>query len=86
MSLPSKILHESIPLVLVGEAGDERTSAHLFVILHKRWIVERTLAWISRNRRLLRDFERYARTIIAFVRLTMIRFILKRLIRPSPCP
>jgi putative transposase len=26
------------------------------VILPKRWIVERTLAWISRNRRLARDF------------------------------
>jgi hypothetical protein len=36
---------------------------HKFVVLPKRWIVERTLgwAWISRNRRLARDFERYAR-------------------------
>ena len=30
-----------------------------FVVLPKRWVVERTLAWISRNRRLARDFERY---------------------------
>jgi putative transposase len=34
----------------------KRFDAHRFVILPKRWIVERTLAWISRNRRLARDF------------------------------
>jgi transposase len=38
--------------------------------------VERTLAWISRNRRLTRDYERYARTVAAFVRLAMIRLML----------
>ena len=51
--------------------------------LPKRWIVERTFAWISRNRRLARDFERYAGTVAAFVRLAMIRIMLKRLTRPS---
>ena len=56
-----------------------------FVVLPKRWIVERTLAWISRNRRLMRDFERYARTVAAFVRVAMIRIMLKRLTRPKPC-
>lgn len=61
----------------------KRTDAHKFVVLPKRWIVERTLAWISRNRRLARDFERYATTVAAFVRLAMIRIMLKRLARPS---
>ena len=55
-----------------------------FVVLPKRWVVERTLAWISRNRRLCRDFERYARTVAAFIRLAMIRIMLKRLTRPCP--
>jgi len=64
----------------------KRTELHRFVVLPKRWIVERTLAWISRNRRLARDFERYARTAAAFVRLAMIRLMLKRLTRPAPCP
>ena len=34
----------------------KRSDAHRFVVLPKRWIVERTFAWISRNRRLARDF------------------------------
>jgi transposase len=55
-----------------------------FVVLPKRWIVERTFAWISRCRRLSRDFERYARTVAAFVRLAMIRIMLKRLTKPTP--
>jgi transposase len=38
-----------------------------FEVVPKRWIVERTIAWISRFRRLARDFERYARTIAAFM-------------------
>ena len=56
-----------------------------FVVLPKRWIVERTLAWISRNRRSARDFERYARTVAVFIRLAMIRLMLRRLTKTSPC-
>jgi transposase len=63
----------------------KRSDLHRFVALPKRWIVERTFPWISRNRRLMRDFERHATTIVAFVRLAMIRLMLKRLTKPSPC-
>ncbi len=76
---------------VVGDTGCwtlqivKRGNAHTFVVLPKRWIIERTLAWISRNRRLARDFERYARTVAAFVRLAMIRIMLRRLTRPSRC-
>ncbi len=63
----------------------KRSDAHRFVVLPKCWIVERTFAWISRNRRLARDFERYARTVAAFVRLAMLRIMLRRLTRPNPC-
>jgi transposase len=63
----------------------KRSERHRFVVLPKRWIVERTLAWISHNRRLARDFERYARSAAAFVRLAMIRIMLRRLTRPSHC-
>jgi transposase len=63
----------------------KRNELHRFVVLPKRWIVERTLAWISHNRRLARDFERYARTAAAFVRLAMIRIMLRRVTRPAHC-
>jgi putative transposase len=59
----------------------KRSDAHRFVVLPKRWIVERVFAWISRNRRLMREFERYAITAVVFVRLAMIRLMLKRLTR-----
>lgn len=77
---------------VVAETGSwvveivKRSEAHRFIVLPKRWIVERTFAWISRNRRLARDYERYARTVAAFVRLAMIRIMLRRLTRPTPCP
>jgi transposase len=77
--------------VAVARTGDwkleivKRTELHRFVVLPKRWVVERTFAWIGRNRRLARDFERYARTVAAFVRLAMIRIMLRRLTRPIPC-
>jgi putative transposase len=57
----------------------KRPTLARFEILPKRWIVERTFAWISRCRRLAKDFERYARTTAAFVRLAMIRLMLRRL-------
>ena len=63
----------------------KRTELHTFAVVPKRWIVERTLAWISRNRRLMRDFERYARTVAAFTRLAMIKIMLRRLTRPTAC-
>ena len=57
----------------------KRSDAVGFEVLPRRWIVERTFAWISRNRRLARDFERYATTVTAFVRLAMIRIMLRRI-------
>ena len=63
----------------------KRTELHNFVVLPKRWIVERTFAWIARNRRLARDFERHASTVVAFIRLAMIRIMLRRMTRLNPC-
>lgn len=56
----------------------KRSTAAGFEVLPKRWVVERTFAWISRNRRLARDFERYVGTVAAFIRLAMIRIMLRR--------
>ena len=49
-----------------------------FAVLPKRWIVERTLSWIKRNRRVARDVEHLARTASAFIKLAMIKIMLRR--------
>ena len=61
----------------------KRNDVPRFEVVPKRWIVERTLAWISHFRRLARDYERYARSVVAFVRLAMIRIMLRRLTRSA---
>ncbi len=50
-----------------------------FVVLPKRWIVERTLAWLNRCRRLAKDWENLNRTALAFLRLASIRLMLRKL-------
>jgi transposase len=48
-----------------------RCDRHKFIVLPKRWIVERTIGWISRNHRLAPDFERHGRIAAAFVRMAI---------------
>jgi transposase len=50
-----------------------------FVVLPKRWIVERTIAWLNRCRRLAKDWENLNRKALAFVRLASIRLMVRRL-------
>jgi putative transposase len=50
-----------------------------FEVLPRRWVVERTLAWISRCRRLSKDYEALTETSEAYVYLAMIHLMLKRL-------
>jgi putative transposase len=52
-----------------------------FVVLPKRWIVERTLSWLTRCRRLARNLENLARTSVALIRLAMIKLMARRLAR-----
>jgi len=54
-----------------------------FVVLPKRWIVERTLAWLNRCRRLAKDWENHTRKGLAFLRLASIRLMLRKLCNPS---
>ena len=53
-----------------------------FVVLPKRWIVERTIAWLNRCRRLAKDFENLSRNALAFLRLASIRLMLRKLCNP----
>ena len=57
----------------------KRANLRWFEMLLKRRIVGRALAWISRYRRLTKDFERLARSVGAFIRLAVIRLMLQRL-------
>lgn len=50
-----------------------------FVVVARRWVVERTFAWLKRHRRLALDFERLARTVEAFIYVAMTRLLLNRL-------
>jgi transposase len=50
-----------------------------FTVLPRRWIVERTIAWLNRCRRLAKDWECLNRTALAFLRWASIRRMLRRL-------
>ena len=52
-----------------------------FVVLPKRWIVERTFGWLGRCRRLAKHFENLTRTALAFLRLALIRLMMRRIAR-----
>jgi len=54
-----------------------------FVVVPKRWIVERTIAWLNRCRRLAKDFENRIRTATAFVQLASVRLMVRKLCNPS---
>jgi putative transposase len=52
----------------------------------RRWVVERTLAWIGRNRRMSKDYEFLPATSETWVYLSMVRVMLKRLAREQVVP
>jgi transposase len=54
-----------------------------FEVLPRRWVVERTLAWLNRCRRLAKDFENLSRNAVAFIRLASIRLMLRKLCNPD---
>ena len=54
-----------------------------FGVIPKRWVVERAFAWFGRNRRLAKDFENLAQSLMAFVTLAAIQFGVLRIARPK---
>jgi transposase len=55
-----------------------RSDAGKFAVLPKRWIVERTIAWLNRCRRLSKDWECLNRNALAFLRWASVRLMLRR--------
>ena len=54
---------------------------HTFVVLPRRWVVERTFAWLGRCRRLSKDYEELPETTEAWIYSAMTGLMLKRLAR-----
>jgi putative transposase len=69
----SQEMHAVLEIVL--KLGDQKG----FQVLPKRWVIERTNAWITRQRRLARDYERRISTAEAFLYIAMLRLGLRRL-------
>jgi putative transposase len=67
---------------LVLEVVTRPLGAVGFVLLHRRWVVERTFAWLGRCRRLSKDYERSPKVSEAMIYLAMTHRMLRRL-RPA---
>lgn len=50
-----------------------------FKVLPRRWVVERTFAWLGRYRRLSKEYERFTETSETFVYIAMVRLMARRL-------
>ena len=70
---------EKVRPQLATEIITRRDRGQGVVALPKRWIVERTLAWLDRNRRLAKTFENRTRYAAAFVYLASIRLMSRKL-------
>jgi transposase len=64
---------------LVTEIVKRSDTAKGFEVLPRRWVVERTLSWLGRCRRLAKDWENLNRKALAFLHLASIRLMLRRL-------
>lgn len=54
-----------------------------FQVLPRRWVVERTFAWLGHSRRLSKDYEELVENSEAMIQITMIRLMLQRLYHPA---
>ncbi|WP_143000366.1 transposase, partial [Nitrosomonas eutropha] len=56
-----------------------RSELHTFAVIPKRWVVERSFAWLEKNRRLWKNCERLLNTSLQFIHLAFLALLLKRL-------
>jgi putative transposase len=63
-----------------------KRNPHAFEVLPRRWVVERTFAWISKNRRTVRDYERLPASHEAMILWAMTALMARRLAQPAQLP
>ena len=56
----------------------KRSELHKFVVMPQRWVVERSFAWLDKNRRLWKNCERLLNTSLQFVHLAFLALLLRR--------
>ncbi|WP_415842410.1 IS5 family transposase, partial [Paracidovorax anthurii] len=56
----------------------KRSELHAFKVMPKRWVVERSFAWLEKNRRLWKNCERWLNTSLQFVHLAFLALLLRR--------
>jgi putative transposase len=52
-----------------------------YVLLPRRWVVERTFAWLNRNRCLAKDFEKFIASVTAWILVASVKLIMRRAVR-----
>lgn len=67
---------------ILGEAVTvqiaKRSELHTFAVIPKRWVVERSFAWLEKNRRLWKNCERHLNTSLQFIHLAFLALLLRR--------
>ena len=56
----------------------KRSELHKFAVIPKRWVVERSFAWLDKNRRLWKNCERHLNTSLQFIHLAFLGLLLRR--------
>lgn len=67
-----------MPPDLIEELRQKTRDHRSFVVIPRRWVVERTFAWLSFNRRLNRDYELLPKTTETLIYRAMIRLMVRR--------
>jgi transposase len=72
---------QAVQDILGGHVGVQiakRSDLHTFKVLPQRWVVERSFAWLEKNRRLWKNCERLLNTSLQFIHLAFLALILRR--------
>ena len=56
----------------------KRSELHTFKVMPKRWVVERSFAWLEKNRRLWKNCERHLNTSLQFVHLAFLGLLIRK--------